>query len=176
MKLARIAMLASLLSLGSAVQAAEPLPLQNEFSAEAIAWVQEDGPATVSGKAFITLEDGTSKGCEGFNMELLPVTPYSTERIEKTYGNTQQGQILISQNPPRFTPDPKAYHELSRKTQCKDGHQFRFDDVPLGEYYVMAFIFWPSETQEGVYEGGAAMHRLTVASDGDHRVSLDAAK
>jgi hypothetical protein len=172
MKLAKLTVLLSLFYLSCGLHAAEPLTLENSFSAEELEWIKEKGKATITGKAYIRLEDGSYKGCDGFNMELLPTTAYSSERIQKTYGNTEQGQILISQNPPKFTPDPKAYHELSLKTTCGEGDTFVFQDVPQGEYYVMAFIFWRGSEESKSLEGGGVMKHLRVASDDVHEVVL----
>jgi hypothetical protein len=173
MKVTKLNALFLLLFSSHVVYAEKPLPLENRFSAEDLEWVQQKGKAIVKGKAYIKLENGSYKGCDGFNIELLPVTGYSRERIQKTYGNTQKGQILISQNPPKFTPDPKAYHELTLKAKCAEGDNFVFEDVPQGEYYVMAFIFWrESEGAKGL-EGGAVMKHLHVKSDDVHEVVLE---
>jgi len=119
--------------------ATEPLPLESHFSEDELQWLKEEGTATVKGKAYIKLADGSYKGCDGFNIELLPATSYSSERIQKTYGNTQQGQILISQNPPKFTPDPKAYHELTLKAKCGENDAFVFENVPQGRIFRYGF-------------------------------------
>ena len=68
-------------------------------------FVKVPGTSTVTGKAFLKLADGTFKNCAGFNVELLPVAAYSHERIVRTYGNDEQGQIRMEQDPPKFTPD-----------------------------------------------------------------------
>ncbi|WP_416307366.1 hypothetical protein [Neptunicella sp. SCSIO 80796] len=142
---------------------AEPLSLQHRFKLEEVQWIKQKGSATLSGKAFIRLEDGSYKGCAGFNIELLPVTPYSSERIFKTYGSNQQGQILLSQNPPSFTPDAKAYHEMEIISQCDQNGEFHFNNIKAGEFYVMAFIIW-EEQQHGknLKKGGGVMHYIRL--------------
>ena len=89
-------------------------------------FVKQSGTSTVTGTAFIKLADGTYRGCAGFNVELLPVAAYSKERIVKSYGNDQQGQILMEQNPPKFTPDVPEYHDMLIKGACDARGEFRF--------------------------------------------------
>jgi len=140
---------------GAVALAAEPLPLQSTFSADEIAFVNQPGKSSVSGGAVLRLADGTLRNCAGFNVELLPVAAYSSERILRTYGNTRQGQILLEQNPPKFTPDVKEYHQMLLKSVCDAEGVFRFEHVPAGEYFIMAFLI-----QDG--KGGALMKRVRI--------------
>ena len=48
----------------------------------------------------------------------------------KTYGNTNQGQILLVQNPPKFTPDVPEYLEMLLKGACDERGEFTFAQVP----------------------------------------------
>jgi len=149
----------------AAALAGEPVKLDHVFNIDEVSFVKQPGNSTVTGTAFITLADGTVKNCAGFNVELLPVAAYSTERIVRTYGNDQQGQILMDQNPPKFTPDAPEYHEALLKGACDARGQFRFSNVPEGDYFVMAFIIW--EDASGATprkQGGAAMKRIHVVA------------
>ena len=143
--------------------ASNVVDLKTPFSVDEVSWVKEKGNSTVSGSAYITLEDGKEKGCARFNIELLPVGGYSNERIYKIYGNNIAGQILLSQNPPKFNPDVKEYHELLIATNCDDDHKFRFNNVPKGDYYLIAFIMWDEE-KDGTTKklGGAVMKKIHV--------------
>lgn len=155
-------LLVSLLAFGTAhAVAAEPLKLDNVFDLKEVAFVKQLGTATVSGKAFLKLASGAYRDCAGFNIELLPVSAYSSERIGKTYGNNSQGQILLEQNPPKFTPDAPEYHEMLLKGACDERGDFTFTKVPAGDYYVMAFI-----------TGGAAMKRISVSAGSNQVVLL----
>lgn len=143
--------------------AAEPVQLTNQFNLDEVKWVKDVGNSSVKGKAFLKLPGGEYKGCAGFNIELLPVSKYSSERIYKVYGNNEQGQILLKDNPPKFTPDPKEYHELLIKGQCNENNEFLFANVKSGDYYVMAFIIWDTEVDgKPAKDGGAVMKRIHV--------------
>jgi hypothetical protein len=146
--------------------AGEPVKLDSVFNIDEVSFVKQPGNSTVTGTASIKLADGTIKNCAGFNVELLPIAAYSKERIVRTYGNDQQGQILLEQNPPKFTPDLPEYHDMLIKGACDERGEFRFSNVPAGDYFVMAFIIW--EVASGAKPrkiGGAAMKRIHVAAD-----------
>lgn len=153
--------------------ASEPIKLSSSFNEDDVSWVKDKGGSSVSGTASIKLEDGVNKGCASFKVELLPVASYSNERIFKTYGNNAGGQILISQNPPKFEPDVKEYHELVIATTCNATNEFQFNDIPQGDFYILAFIIW-NEESDGVSKtlGGAVMKKIQVKENSKVRVNL----
>jgi len=157
----------------AAAAAADPIKLDSKFSIDEVSFVKLVGTSTVTGKAFLKLADGSFKNCAGFNIELLPVAAYSNERIARTYGNDQQGQILLEQNPPKFTPDVAEYHDLLIKGVCDARGEFNFSSVPAGNYFVIAFIIWddlsgptPRKT------GGGVMKRIQVLPESRMEVLL----
>src|SRR5687767_8441674 len=80
--------------------AGEPVKLDSVFNIDEVSFVKQPGNSTVAGTASIKLADGSIKNCAGFYVELLPIAAYAKERIVRTYGNDQLGQILLEQNPP----------------------------------------------------------------------------
>jgi len=118
-------MVAGLICAATAV-AGEPVKLDSVFKIDEVSFVKQSGTSTVRGTAFLRLADGSLKSCAGFNVELLPFAAYSKERIVRTYGNDQQGQILLEQNPPKFTPDVPEYHDMLIKGACDARGEFRF--------------------------------------------------
>jgi len=150
------------------------MKLESPFNIEAVQFVKEPGSATVTGQAFLKVRDGTLKSCAGFNIELLPVAAYSNERILKTYGNNEQGQILLEQKPPRFTPDVKEYHEMLIKGSCDAKGDFEFRNVAAGDYYVMAFLIWEARPGDAASKtGGAVMKRIHVEPGSTNVVRLN---
>jgi hypothetical protein len=143
--------------------AAEPVRVESPFDLNAVKFIREAGTASVTGTAALALKDGSVKDCAGFNIELLPVAGYSNERIFKTYRNNSRGQVLLEDNPPKFTPDVKEYHDYVLKAVCDARGEFKFEQVPAGDYYVMAFIIW-DVTVDGAARktGGGVMHRIHV--------------
>lgn len=160
--------------LPAASWAHEPVQLDSRFDAAQVRWAMEPGDAEVIGTAAIRLEDRTTRDCAGFKVELLPVADYSSERIRRTYGNNEGGQILLSQNPPRFTPDAPEYHEMLLKSTCDAHGTFRFSKVPAGDYYLMVFIIWDAGVGNATSKaGGAAMRRIHVAAGSIHTVDIE---
>ena len=146
---------------------AEPIELKSRFNLDEVKWIQTNGNSSISGSAFLSLSESEKKGCAGFNVELLPVASYSNERILKIYGNNSQGQVLLKDNPPKFTPDDPQYHELVRKSQCDENNHFVFKDIPAGDYYVMFFIIWKND--KGQEDGGVLMHNVSLG-DGENKI------
>lgn len=152
----------------------EPIQLENAFNLDEVKWVKAVGNSSIHGKAFIKLKNNESKGCAGFGVELLPVAKYSNERILKTYGNNDQGQILIEDNPPKFTPDAKEYHDMVIKTKCNANNEFTFNNISHGQYYVIGFIIWDkNENGKAVKAGGAVMKKVKVAPNTKTEVLLN---
>ena len=135
------------------------IELSHAFVLDEVEWVKEQGSATVAGSAYIKLENGEYRGCAGFNVELLPAAPYANERILHTYQNNKSGQILMSQNPPKFSPDVAEYHDYLLKTKCGENNQFEFSAVPAGEYYAIAFIIFGEAPK---LQGGGVMQKIVV--------------
>lgn len=143
--------------------AAEPVKLESPFNIDDVKFVKEVGSSTVTGTASLRLADGSVKGCAGFSIELLPVAAYSRERIVRTYGNDQRGQILLEQDPPKFKPDEPRYHDMLIKGACNQRGEFRFDQVPAGDYFVIAFIIWDDASGSTPRKtGGGVMGRIRV--------------
>ena len=158
---ARSALIA--LQFATAAVAQEPLKLESAFKIDDVKFVKQIGTSTVTGSASLRLADGTVKGCAGFNVELLPVAAYSQERIIRTYGNDRQGQILMEQHPPKFTPDALEYHDMVIKGACDPSGTFTFSNVPGGSYFVIAFIIWDDPSGDTPRKtGGGVMKRIEV--------------
>jgi len=158
-------LLATGLICASTAVADEPVKLDSVFNIDEVKFAQLPGNSTVTGTAFLKLADNTFKSCAGFNVELLPVATYSRERIVRTYGDDRQGQILMEQNPPKFTPDAPEYHDTVIKGACDERGEFKFSNVPAGDYFVIAFIIWDDVSGATPRKtGGGAMKRIQVSA------------
>jgi hypothetical protein len=157
-------LIAGLICAATAV-ADEPVKLESVFNIDEVKFAQQPGNSTVTGTASLKLADNAVKSCAGFKVELLPVATYSKERIVRTYGNDRQGQILMEQNPPKFTPDAPEYHDTVIKGACDARGQFQFSNVPAGDYFVIAFIIWDDASGATPRKtGGGAMKRIHVSA------------
>jgi hypothetical protein len=155
--------------------AQQPLvELDSRFDISEVEWIKIPGKSTISGEAFLTLPNGETKGCAGFNVELLPAAQYANERIYKTYHNNVAGQVLLQDNPPKFSPDAPEYHDMVIKGRCNQNHQFLFEGLNAGEYYVIAFIIWDDKSPEDteIKNGGAVMKKVTLLANDKQAVLL----
>jgi len=69
-------------------------------------------------------------------------------------------KMYVEDGIPKFTPDPKGYHD-TKKTMCNEKGEFEFNNLPLGEYYIIAFMLWDKT-------GGGIMHRVTLSENYDN--------
>ena len=137
-------------------------------------WFNQTGSASIMGKAHLTLMDGSVRDCSNLGIELLPVTNYAEERLGHIYAEKSHGSILVSERkPPIFSPDAPEYHDHARKTTCDENGIFSFEYLPAGEYYIIAFILWDEEQENGETElkGGGLMKRLYVK--GGEKIAVD---
>ncbi len=143
---------------------------------ESADWFNQVGFGTIKGRAVLTMKDGTQRNCAGLGIELLPVTKYAEERMSHIYAESTHGAILVAdRKPPTFHPDEKSYHEFARKTTCSDEGLFRFEHLPAGEYYIIAFILW-DEVQIDMrkeLQGGGLMKRVLLTEGASLEVELE---
>lgn len=114
------------------------------------AWSREDGTATVKGAAIVRTRDGEVKTCAGLDVSLIPVSHYTMERMSIIYGTSDR--VSISYRPTALGPIGFAGTNLApaapgavqdrRSEVCDVDGEFEFEDVPTGEWYVVAGIEW----------------------------------
>ena len=139
-----------------------PVPVSNEFEVDAEQWLLSSGDGNISGVAKFKSKKGAIHFGNSFNIELMPSTPYTEERLTKIYGNQNSGSIYMADGVPRFIPDPHAYH-MTRKTTCDAQGAFEFKDLAKGSYYIVAFMIWEEETEGAmVKKGGGIMQRIEL--------------
>ena len=83
------------------------------------------GSGVVRGQAFLGNVDGSTLQASNTKVELFPVTSYTTETIQRKYAN---GVYLAP-------PDPR-YAKYVRTTTTDGNGNFRFANLPPGQYYV----------------------------------------
>lgn len=94
----------------------------------------KNGNATVTGQAYIKTIDGKVYYPKKEQARLNPVTSYSKQWYEVNY--------LSRQNIAK--PDPR-YLDYVYKTDFGEQGQFTFTNIPAGDYYISAPIFWFNE-------------------------------
>ena len=123
--------------------------------------VDVQGTGEVTGTGFMRQRGGGVVSCAGEEVHLLPVTAYTTERINFIYGSPEGGKWIRDIN--TGTPRDEQYIADTRIAKCHVDGRFTFEDVPAGDYYVATNIVWQVNAYS--WEGGAIMRPVTVVAD-----------
>lgn len=142
----------------------QTITLHNRFDADAVAFVKSKGSNTIKGSAFLKTRGGDVKTCAGNQVHLVPVTPYSTERVQAIYGTTYSGaKEIVEASRIKFSSDAPGYMEHRLETMCNQHGDFVFNQVPDGEYFLTTGIHWEVAAQYGTgLQGGVLMQRVTA--------------
>ena len=136
--------------------------MTNIFDKEEVSWINQDGSSTITGQAFLNQQGGGVVTCAGKEVSLIPVTNYSSERMEAIYGSTEQGYKSHSwlTTDVSFTPStPAEFFTSQKKATCDAQGNFKFKEVPSGkEYFVLTKVRWIIDSSE---QGGDLMLKTT---------------
>lgn len=149
-----------------------PVPIENEFEEGEISWFSDTGNGSIKGVAQFKSKTGEVKYGSQFRIELMPYTSYTEERLTKIYKESEEGSVFIQDGVPRFIPDPHGYHK-TLQTLCDSEGQFEFNQLPEGEYYIIAFMIWDEKVNEQkVLNGGGIMRRVSLSEGQMMRVEM----
>lgn len=127
--------------------------------------LEPTGKNTIKGSAFMRKANGEVVTCAGTKIVLFPNVPYSAERIQVIYGNTDQGYNSVNARPVEFMPLNPSYLKSGRETVCNVQGQFVFENVKDGEYFIHSQISWMyayvSYTPQ--YTGGSIFKKVAVS-------------
>jgi hypothetical protein len=150
-------MLVAALLLCSCVAPHPAAPRLQTFNEADYRFSLQDGTATVSGEAFLTTRGGEIRPGAGRVVQLIPVTPYTTEVFERQFINRE-----------RLTPRvEKRLDRYVRVLNADSRGEFRFEHVPAGSYYLLCLILWEVDYEETRV---AALGRVTVGEGEQKRV------
>lgn len=122
--------------------ACSTVQLQSSFNAKEVNWAKEKGTLSISGQGFARTQGGDVKLCSGSEVSLIPKSKYATERINHIYGNDTKGRVGNGFNFKKLPEAPKEYGENMTTTTCDAQGNFKFQNLPSGEYYLVLSIGW----------------------------------
>lgn len=137
-----------------------PIPVNSTFDAEELSWFKNKGEGTIAGSAKFKSKGGQILFGNEFRIELMPSTSYTKERLNRIYKNNESGYVHIEDGIQKFIPDPDGYHETI-KTRCNKAGEFEFENLPAGDYYVIAFML---KEQTG---GGIMQHVVLTEKESE---------
>ncbi len=137
------------------------IEIKNKFNEEEVKWFKNKGTATINGIAKFKSKKGELRFGEEFRIELQPYTAYTEERLSHIYKNNNGDFVYIEDGVPKFRPDPKVYHD-TKKNMCNKLGEFKYKELPAGNYYVIAFMLWDNT-------GGGIMRKIEL-KDGENKI------
>lgn len=150
-----------------------PVDLVSSFDPSEIAWFKVPGKNTIAGNAVLRTVGGEARTCAALSAHLVPISSYATERFTRMYGNTSSG-FLSATSGFKFTQTDAAYEANSRTVRCDAQGNFRFENVPDGDYFVTAFVTWgvPTSAYVTATQGGVLMQRVSVSNGETKQIVL----
>jgi hypothetical protein len=143
----RLTYIACILALSSFFSACAPIPpakpvkIHSPFDFEQTSKLLTKGHNIVKGSALLRQQGGGVVTCAGQEVQLIPVTGYSNERITAIYGNYEGGYNPITRQV-IFEEENPLYTSLRLRTRCDAQGYFKFENVGDGQYFAVTGITW----------------------------------
>lgn len=149
-----------------------PIPMENDWDSEKVAWYFEKGKGTIKGVAKLKTKEGKILLGSDYTIELLPKSPYTEERLSTIYQSSMGGVVYLKDGVPKFVPDPKEYHN-NKATKCNEKGEFEFTNLPKGEYYVIAFMMKDGDDIYRTPVGAGIMQYVALTNVEEQSVELN---
>lgn len=144
--------------------AAGPVAVQSRFDPSEVAWFAARGTNAITGSAILRSFNGKVKTCAALAVTLMPVSAYARERMRALYNSENDGfNPLIGGNAADFGGDDPGYLTTVRTTRCDARGRFSFNELPDGDYYLVATVTW-RDRSFGMDKGGSLMQRVHVST------------
>jgi hypothetical protein len=168
---------------------APPVPaalIAPPFSAAEAAWAKAPGPNRLTGAAATRTQNGDAKTCAGLDVALIPQTPYTRAVFHQVFferavpdaaaiESVPIGDWRALSAPVLAATDP-AQRDLDRHTRCDGAGNFEFDDLPDGDWFVVAAVIWiapkPYSPGRTIEEGEMMLARVRTVAGHTARVVL----
>lgn len=151
---------------------AQTYTIQSKFNPAEVAWVKKQGNSSLNGEAFLKTVGGEVRTCAGSEVNLIPLSTYSSERVKSIYGNNEKGFASQLGNISGFTNDDPRYYEYSLQEPCDSTGHFFFDKIPSGTYYVSVPVFWKADSNSFLFEGGHLMKKIKLEPKESKRIIM----
>ncbi|MDD2356932.1 MAG: hypothetical protein PHX13_03355 [Thiovulaceae bacterium] len=148
----------------------QPIATSNKFNPVLTQFLYENhGKSTIKGSAYLRKDDGKIVTCKGLEVGMIPVTPYSSERIEHIYSSTEHGYRAFSKGIPQFNKTPDKYEQYVVKRVCDRQGHFTYENVGDGEYFITTSVQWQNGNEK---EGGILMQKVKISNRETKKIVL----
>ena len=137
------------------------------FNKDEVSWINDKGSSTITGQAFLNQKGGGVVTCAGREVSLIPLTAYSTERMNAIFKSSTKGYYgndIYVYPEVVFNPSaPAEYFNSKRTALCNAQGNFKFEDVPANkEYFILTNVTWEVG---GAAQGGSLMIKVTTTEN-----------
>ena len=131
------------------------------------------GTATVRGQAFLKTVIGEVRYAAGNEVDLAPVTSYTTQMYNAWKNFRFNGPLS---GPTKFepeVPDSRVNDYTNRIVADGDG-RFEFKNVSAGEYYIITSLVWeiPNSSCLPNLQGGILSEKIIVVEGEEYNIIL----
>lgn len=147
-----------------------PIEVAAPFDKNEVAYIHQQGSATLTGQAFLRQNGGGVVTCAGSKVALLPAGAYTKEFVTKAFGNVQGGKVNALQVSQINHPD--GFTKQRRETICDAEGDFEFKNVANGDYYVASIVTW-NVGGSIIPEGGGLIKFVRISGGRSQRLLLN---
>ena len=137
------------------------ISMESDFDKSEAAYVKNKGENIIVGSGLIRKQSGGVVTCAGYDVELFPITKYSSEMMQKVYDNKAKGYLASFYTVQNLDT---SYHIYKKTTTCDAQGGFKFRSIADGDYYLNSTVKWTVfNPQLGeMPQGGNLMQRVSV--------------
>lgn len=162
---------ATLALAGCAAMAPRQIDLVSKFDPNEVAWATGKGSGKIVGSGVIQTVGGIPRNCAGNKVGAIPVSTYSTERLQAIYGNSSKAYWPAAGQKWNIPRDAQ-YEASFREAICDAQGTFEFDDLPAGSYFLTTSVVWSTGQQYASPQGGFLMLKVLVEDGKSKKVVL----
>lgn len=130
---------------------------QTKFSSADNAWALKKGTSSISGQGFLKAQGGFIQTAAGETVTLVPKSPYTDEIVSVTRQDGFFEDYSGVQKDPQYEP-------FRRVIVADKNGAFRFEGLPVGDWYIATRVIWFTRDQLGqvALNGGLLWGVLTT--------------
>lgn len=131
-------------------------------------WLDSEAKGRIEGSAFRRTRGGEVRTCAGGEIYAVPVSDYASERMNFIYGNLSGG---AARNDIGIPPTEK-YKKDWFTAFCDVSGNFVFENVPVGEYFLVASIVWEYQGRYLMLPTGGPVMRVVSVTENNTSKSI----
>ena len=136
--------------------------LNTTFDPQEADFIHKSGTSIITGQGFLRTMVGEVRYAAGSEVILIPVTKYSTERINQIY---RGGKCAVFGK--TFTNDDPRYSQFTKTTKANGEGRFEFPGLAAGNYFVVTSVFW--QIPGNYFPQGCGIYEVVQLASGEKK-------